>query len=144
MKKSNKFFPELREPSVRMVHEHRGEFPSLWSAIEFIAPKIGCVPQTLNEWVKHDEVDTGARTGTTKAERESVKATGCAGAGAVHKTARARWHTELPLGQGVAIHGHPLQPETGRGRNCPPRWAARATAMTTPWPRRSTACTRPN
>ena len=24
------------------------------------------------------------------------------------------------------------------------RWAARATATTTPWPRRSTACTRPN
>lgn len=25
--------------------------PSLWAAIESIAPKIGCVPQTLHEWV---------------------------------------------------------------------------------------------
>lgn len=48
MTKSNKFSPEVRERAVRMVQEHRGEYPSLWAAIESIAPKIGCVPQTLN------------------------------------------------------------------------------------------------
>ena len=74
MKKSNKFSPEVRERAVRMVREHRGEYPSLWAAIESIAPKIGCVPQTLNEWVKRDEVDTGARAGTTTSENEHVKA----------------------------------------------------------------------
>ena len=47
MSKSNKFSPELRERTVRMVPKHRGESPSLWAAIESIAPKIGCVPQTL-------------------------------------------------------------------------------------------------
>ena len=47
MNKSNKFSPEVRERAVRMVQEHRGEYPSLWAAIESIAPKIGCVPQTL-------------------------------------------------------------------------------------------------
>ena len=52
MKKTNKFSPEVRERAVRMVQEQRGEYPSLWAAIESIAPKIGCVPQTLNEWVK--------------------------------------------------------------------------------------------
>ena len=59
MKKSNKFSPELRERAVRMVQDHRGEYPSLWAAIESIPPKIGCVPQTLNEWVKRVKVDTG-------------------------------------------------------------------------------------
>ncbi|CAM3389279.1 Transposase [Paracidovorax anthurii] len=59
MKKSNKFSPEVRERAVRMVLEHRGAYPSLWAAIESIAPKIGCVPQTLNEWVKRAEVDAG-------------------------------------------------------------------------------------
>jgi transposase-like protein len=48
MNKSNKFSPEIRERAVRMVLEHRGEYPSLWAAIESIAPKIGCVLQTLN------------------------------------------------------------------------------------------------
>ena len=74
MKKSNKFSPEVRERAVRMVQEHRGEYPSLWAAIESIAPKIGCVPQTLNEGVKRDKVDTGARAGTTTSENEHVKA----------------------------------------------------------------------
>jgi len=56
-----------------MVLEHRGEYPSLWATIESIAPKIGCVPQTLNDWVRKHEVDTGARDGVTSAERERVK-----------------------------------------------------------------------
>ena len=73
MKKSPKFSPEVRERAVRMVQEHRGEYPSLWAAIESIAPKIGCVPQTLLEWVKQSEVDAGARAGTTTAEHERVK-----------------------------------------------------------------------
>ena len=56
-----------------MVQEHRGEYPSLWAAVESIAPKIGCVPQTLLEWVKRSEVDTGARPGTTTAEMQRIK-----------------------------------------------------------------------
>ena len=56
-----------------MVREHRGEYPSLWAAFESIAPKIGCVPQTLNEWVKRDQVDAGARDGITTTEREQIK-----------------------------------------------------------------------
>ena len=73
-KKSNKFSPDVRERAVRMVREHRGDYPSLWSAIESIAPKIGCVPQTLNEWVKRDQIDVGTRDGVTTSERERVKA----------------------------------------------------------------------
>ncbi len=30
-KKSNQFSPEVRERAVRMVLEHRGEYPSLWA-----------------------------------------------------------------------------------------------------------------
>lgn len=63
MTKSNKSSPEVRERAVRLVQEHRGEYPSLWAAIESIAPKIGCVPQTLREWVKRVEVDIGVREG---------------------------------------------------------------------------------
>ena len=73
MKKSNKFSPEVRERAVRLVQEHRGEYPSLWAAVESIAPKIGCVPQTLLEWVKRVEVDTGVRDGVSTAEALRVK-----------------------------------------------------------------------
>ena len=73
MNKSNKFSPEIRERAVRMVQEHRGEYPSLWAAVESMAPKIGCVPQTLLEWVKRAEVDAGARPGTTTDEAQRIK-----------------------------------------------------------------------
>ena len=74
MKKSTKFSPEVRERAVRMVQEHRGEYPSLWATIESIAPKIGCVPQTLNEWVRRSEIDSGVRDGVSSEERERIKA----------------------------------------------------------------------
>ncbi|WP_159918379.1 IS3 family transposase [Pantoea sp. 18069] len=73
MNKSNKFSPEVRERAVRMVQEHRGEYPSLWAAVQSIAPKIGCVPQTLLDWIKRAEVDSGVREGVTTSETQRVK-----------------------------------------------------------------------
>ena len=72
-KKPNQFSPEIRERAARMVREHRSEYRSLWAAIESIAPKIGCVPQTLNEWVKRDEIDNGARAGVTTTDLQRLK-----------------------------------------------------------------------
>jgi transposase-like protein len=56
-KKSNRFSPDVHERAVRMVPEHRGEYFSLWPTVESIPPEIGCVPQTLNDWVRQHEVD---------------------------------------------------------------------------------------
>ena len=72
-KKSKQFSPEVRERAVRMVLEHRGEYPSLWAAIDSIAPKIGCVPQTLHTWVKRVEVDSGVREGVSTSELQRLK-----------------------------------------------------------------------
>ncbi len=74
MNKPNKYSPEVRERAVRMVQEHRNEYPSLWAAIESIAPKIGCVPQTLHDWVKRHEIDAGLLDGVTSEERDRIKA----------------------------------------------------------------------
>ena len=73
-KPSPKYSPEVRERAVRMVQEHRESYSSQWAAIESIAPKIGCVPQTLHDWVKKHEIDTGLRDGLTREERERIKA----------------------------------------------------------------------
>lgn len=73
MNKTLKFSPEVRERAVRMVQEHRSEYPSLWVAVESIAPKIGCAPQKLLEWVKRQQVDAGSREGLTSSERERLQ-----------------------------------------------------------------------
>lgn len=67
------FSPEVRERAVRMVQEHKGEYPSLSAAVEPMALKISCVPQTLLEWVKRVEVDTGVREGVTTSDAQRVK-----------------------------------------------------------------------
>lgn len=36
---ANKFSPEVGERAVRLVQDHRNEYPSLWVAVESIAPK---------------------------------------------------------------------------------------------------------
>jgi transposase len=73
MKKSNKFSPEVRERAVRLVQEHRGEYPSLWATVESIAPKMGCVPSTLLDWVKQAEVESGSRPGVSASEAQRIK-----------------------------------------------------------------------
>ena len=74
MNKSNKYSPEVRERAVRLLQEHRGEYPSLGTAIESMAPKIGCSANTLHTWVRTHEIDSGLRDGVTTDERERIKA----------------------------------------------------------------------
>ena len=73
-KKPNQFTQADRERAVRLVFEQRNDHPSMWATIESIAPMIGCVPQTLHDWVRKHEVEHGMRDGVTQAERDRLKA----------------------------------------------------------------------
>ena len=73
-KTTNKFSPEVRARAVRMVLDHEGEHSSRWAAVSSIAAKIGCTAQTLNEWVKKAEVDSGRRVGLPSDVAEKMKA----------------------------------------------------------------------
>lgn len=73
MNKTNKFSPEVLDRAVRMVQEHHGEYSSLWAAVQSIAPKIGCAPQTLLDWIKRAEVDAGVCVKITTSEAQRVK-----------------------------------------------------------------------
>ena len=57
-----------------MVLEHQGEHASRWAAVCSIAAKIGCTAQSLNEWVKKAEIDSGARAGVPTEVADRLKA----------------------------------------------------------------------
>ena len=73
-KTTNKFSPEVRERAVRLVLDNEGQHESRWQAVVSISAKIGCAPQTLNEWVKRSEVDSGQRAGIPSEMGERMKA----------------------------------------------------------------------
>ena len=50
--KRQTYTPEIKERAVRMLIEASGDYPSTWSAIQAIASKIGCTPETLRSWHK--------------------------------------------------------------------------------------------
>jgi transposase len=73
MSKSNRFSPEVRERAVRMVLDHTEEYSSQWTAIQSIAAKIGCSPETLRRWVRQTEINTGRRGGLSSDDRSRIR-----------------------------------------------------------------------
>ncbi len=73
MARPSRYSPEVRERSVRLVLDQADKHSSQWAAIQSVASKIGCTPETLRKWVRQAEYDTGVRDGLTTSERERLK-----------------------------------------------------------------------
>ncbi|WP_344016990.1 IS3 family transposase, partial [Kitasatospora atroaurantiaca] len=67
--------PELRRRAVRMVAEVLGDYPNESAALRAVAEKLGIgSAETLRNWVRRDQVDSGQRPGTTTEESAQIKA----------------------------------------------------------------------
>ena len=74
MKTMKRYSPVERERAVRLVFDQQHQHSSQWSAIESIASKIGCTPESLRRWVRQTETDQGKRSGISSTDRDRLKA----------------------------------------------------------------------
>ena len=73
MNKRLGYSPEVRERAVRLVLTGEHEHKSRWAAIQSVAAKIGCTPETLRSWLLKMEVDSGANPGVTSEQAARMK-----------------------------------------------------------------------
>src|SRR4051795_5977804 len=74
MARPSPYPPELRERAVRMVAEVRPSYPTEWAAMKAVAAKLGIgAAETVRQWVRRDQIDSGQRPGTTSEESEQIK-----------------------------------------------------------------------
>jgi len=64
---------DQRDRAVRMVLDRLDDYPSLYSACESIAPKLGIGSETLRRWTVQARVDSGQRVGPTSDELAEIK-----------------------------------------------------------------------
>lgn len=68
-----KIDPELKARAVRLVLEHRSEYPTMTAAVLAVARQEGVGKESLRRWVAQAEVDAGDRPGVTSAEQAEIK-----------------------------------------------------------------------
>jgi transposase len=64
--------PEMRERAVRMVHEAIAESGERIGAVSRVAKQLGIGAESLRNWVKQAEIDSGKRPGITTAEQRRI------------------------------------------------------------------------
>lgn len=67
MSTSKRYPEELKARAVRMVLEHRAEYPSQYAAVKAVAERLDVGIESLRLWVKRADVDDGRAPGITVA-----------------------------------------------------------------------------
>src|ERR671939_739461 len=64
--------PELRERAIRMVHEAIAESGERQGAVTRVARQLGIGPESLRNWVKQADIDSGKRPGVTTDQQRRI------------------------------------------------------------------------
>lgn len=65
--------PALKERTIRLVGEHRSDYPSTAQAIQAVALQEGVGKETLRRWVQQADIDAGDFEGQTSSEHAEIK-----------------------------------------------------------------------
>ena len=63
----------LLDRAVRLVREHRSEYPSLTAASAAVARQVGVGHESVRRWVLQADIDDGTRDGVTSVESAEIK-----------------------------------------------------------------------
>ena len=67
----SKYDAETKAKAVRLVTEHRDDYPSEWAAIRAVSGRLGMNAETLRNWLRQVAVDSGEQEGvSTDSARE--------------------------------------------------------------------------
>ena len=70
----SKYDPETRAKAVRLVREHREDYPSEWAAITAVSKRLGMNAETLRNWIRQQQVDDGDRDGVSSEAAAEIRA----------------------------------------------------------------------
>jgi transposase-like protein len=71
---ASKYDPETRAKAVRLVLEHRDDYPSEWAAITAVSKRLGMTAEMLRSWIRQHQVDDGQRDGVCSEAAAEIRA----------------------------------------------------------------------
>jgi transposase-like protein len=71
---SSKYDPETRAKAVRLVLEHRDDYPSEWAAITAVSKRLGMNAETLRNWIRQHRIDDGQHDGVSSEAAAEIRA----------------------------------------------------------------------
>ena len=69
----SKYDPETRAKAVRLVLDHRDDYPSEWAAITAVSKRLGMTAETLRSWIRQQQVDEGTRDGVSSEAAAEIR-----------------------------------------------------------------------
>jgi transposase len=69
----SKIDPAVKERALRMIADHRQDYPSDTALVEAVASKVGVGRETVRRWLVQADVNAGARPGATSDEQAELK-----------------------------------------------------------------------
>jgi transposase len=70
---ASKYDPETRAKAVRLVLEHRDDYPSEWAAITAVSKRLGMTAE-LRSWIRQHQIDDGQRDGVSSEAAAEIRA----------------------------------------------------------------------
>lgn len=69
----SKIDPAVKERALRMIADHRQDYPSDTALAEAVASKVGVGRETVRRWLVQADVNAGIRSGATTDDQAELK-----------------------------------------------------------------------